>query len=98
MDEREPSPETQVPSREQVIEALRVIASHGYTNPDDLTADDPNVTAANNMFYAWQENAARRASQSPDPAAILEHQRSASMVYVDAGFSDPDYLDEVAND
>jgi hypothetical protein len=98
MGEREPSPEEYIPSRDQVVEGFRAFSASGYGDPGDLPLDDPAVQAANAMQEAWQEDAAQRAANSPDPAASIEHARSATMVYVDAGFSDPDYLERVANE
>jgi hypothetical protein len=52
MSEKEPSPENNVASREQVVEALRVIAARGYGDPADLPPDDPEVQAASAMQAA----------------------------------------------
>jgi hypothetical protein len=96
MSESEPSPERLIPTREEVVNAYRMFVARGYTNPDDLPGDDPDVILANEMFYKWH-GAAERSPAHLDPAEQLKHHLSASTVYVDAGFSDNDYLDEVAN-
>jgi hypothetical protein len=98
MDEREPSPEKYIPSRDQVVEAFRAFSARGYGDPAQLPLDDPAVQRVNAMHEAWQEDAARSAASSPDPAAPIEHARSATMVYVDAGFSDPEYLERDVTD
>jgi len=98
MTEHESTPENQIPTREQVVEGFKKFVAQGVTNPDDLPLTDPEVIKANNTFYTWVNHEQARATENPDPAAYLEFSLSSSTVYTDAGFSDPDYIDVVAND
>jgi len=98
MSETLSSPETPKYSREQVIAAYKQFVDGGITNPEDLPLDDLEVIEAHRIFYAWSEEAKRRAHQNPDPAAQIDYSVSLTTLYVDAGFSDPSYLDEIAND
>jgi hypothetical protein len=67
-------------------------------NPEDLPLDDLDVIEAHRIYLAWSEEAMRRADQNPDPAAKIDCSVSLTTLYIDAGFLDPSYLDEVAND
>jgi hypothetical protein len=96
--ESEPTPQPPQYGREQVVDGLRPLVDRGFSNPDDLPADDPEVQQAQAAYFAWNKQERSRAGANPDPAAFLEYQLSASTLYLDAGFSDPDYVDEVAND
>lgn len=84
--------------RNQVLLAFKKFVEHGTTNPDDLPLDDPQVIEANAILDSWSAAAEQRAQQSSTPEALLEYSLLRSTIYVDAGFTDPTYLDEVAND
>ena len=96
--EQEPTPVPPGYTRQQVLEAYRPFIDRGVTNPDDLDLDDPEVQAVHAIFDAWRVEQERIADQSPDPAANLELNLSLSTFYIEAGFTDPDYVEEVAND
>ena len=98
MSEIEPTPEVATPSRDQVIDAFKPFVERGIISPDDLSPNDPEVVEANKLLKAWSDHARVVADKSPDPATLSEYELSRSTFYTDAGFSDPDYLDEVAND
>lgn len=98
MNEQRPSPEIPQYSREQVIEAFSKFPQRGINNPDDLSESDPEVIEANNLLDAWTKQAQSEAQRKATPEANLEFTFDRSTIFVDAGFSDPDYLDEVAND
>ncbi|MDP4038422.1 MAG: hypothetical protein Q8P54_00415 [bacterium] len=98
MSENEPTPENPHYNREQVIEVLKKFVEKGVSNPDDLPLSNPEVVEANRVLDSWNERTERLARENPTPGAALESQLSRSTVHVDAGFSDPEYLDEVAND
>lgn len=93
-------PETEIPryNREQVIEAFRKFPKRGINNPDDLSESDPEVVEANNLLDAWTKQAQSEAQRKATPEANLEFTFDRSTIFVDAGFLDRDYLDEVAND
>lgn len=96
----EPTPSSEIPqySREQVIEAFRRFPQRGINNPDDLPEVDPEVIEANNILDTWTKQTQSEAQRKATPGANLEFTFDRSTIFVDAGFSDPDYLDEVAND
>ncbi len=85
-------------TREQVIDTFRKFPEKGITHPDDLSLDDPDVISANGLLHDWANQQEVKARELNTPKANLEYQLNRSTIYVDAGFSDPDYLDEVAND
>lgn len=97
MNETEPSPEAPTYTREQVIEGFKKFIDRGILNPDDLPLDDPEVAQANAVHVAWGEQAERKANQSPVPGAMLEYSFSQITLMIDAGFTAPEYLEEVAN-
>lgn len=97
MKESFPSPESgEKIKREQVVDAYKKFVERGITNPDSLDLDDPEVKEANDLFYKWQAQEDIKAKGNEE----LEHRTNLSktMLYVDAGFTDPAYLDEVLND
>lgn len=98
MSEDVTSPEEPTFTREQVIDAFRKFPRKGITNPDDLPLDDSEVINANALLQVWDNQQKATAQRLGTPEANLEYTLSRSTIYVDAGFSDPDYLDEVAND
>lgn len=98
MTESEENPEKPSPTRQQAVDAFKKFVERGVASPDDLDVNDPEVIEANKVLDAWSVVAEQRAKQSPSPSAMQEFNLSRSTVHTDAGFKDPDYLDEVAND
>ena len=97
MSESLPKPEEEKPvSREEAMAAYRPFIEAGITSPDQLDLNDPAVQAANNLFYSWQKQADSRAGG--DEEQFLRANLAKTMFYVDAGFTDQDYLDEVLKD
>src|SRR3989304_2875739 len=84
--------------REQVVGALRKLTAKGFTHPDDLPLDDPEVISANKLLGGWTQQQETAAKTTGTLEAELEYSLDMSTILVDAGFSDPDYLDEVAHD
>ena len=83
-------------TREKVIDAYKKFVERGIKNPDDLDLEDSEVKEANELFYKWREQEEKSAEGNEES----EHRTNLSitMLYVDAGFTDPDYLDEVLKD
>lgn len=83
-------------TREEVLAAYKKFVEKGIENPDDLDLNDPEVNAANKIFDEWcaQEKAAAKDNEELQ----LRTDIASTMFYVDAGFTDPKYLDEVLND
>ena len=98
MVEEEPSRESSQYKHDQVLEVLKKFVEKGYTSPDDLPLSDSEVINANRILDLWSKQAERLAQEDTKPGAMLEFQLTRSTIYVDTGFLDRDYLDEVAND
>lgn len=92
------TPEVPQITREEVVEAFKPFLQRGISNPDDLPRNDPEFTTAHDLHETWILQQKEKARKSGTLAAQLEYALSSSTVFIDAGFSDPDYLDEVAND
>jgi hypothetical protein len=92
------SSEQQNSSRDQVIASFRKVVERGIANPDDLDLTDPGVIEANRVLDTWDAEQRRIATEAGTLEADLEYALDRSTILLDAGFSDPDYLYEVAND
>lgn len=80
-------------TREAVIAAYKVFVDDGITNPDDLDLQDPEVMSANELFNHWQEQETERVKGNHEETLRFELART--MLYVDAGFTDPVYLGDI---
>ena len=98
MSEQAPPSEVTHYTREQVIETFRKFPQRGLVNPDTLPVSDAEVVAANSILDSWAKQAQDEATKKGTPAANLEFTFERSTIFVDAGFTDHDYLDEVAKD
>ena len=97
MKESFPSPESENKiTREQVIDAYKKFVERGIKTPDDLDLKDPDVEKANELFDKWQEQEDKSAKGNEESEHRIN--LSKTMLYVDAGFTDPVYLDEVLNE
>lgn len=85
-------------TRERVVDAFRIFPERGITNPDDLPLNDSDVISANALLQVWDNQQKAEVQRLGTLEVNLEYTLSRSTIYVDAGFSDPDYLNEVAND
>ncbi len=65
-------------------------------DPARLDLDNPEVAEADKLFEIW--NLQRETEISGDEDAELRHKFEKTMFYVDAGFHDRDYLEEVLHD
>ena len=95
-----PSPEdTKTPSdwcvitREAVIAAYRQLIEHGIKNPFDLELESSEVKAAQKMFDSWRSQEGELVKWSVEGEERVN--LSTTMLYVDAGFTDPAYLEDV---
>jgi|GEM_PF-935968 len=80
-------------TREEVIEGYKKFVAQGITNPDDLDLDDQEVKKAHDLYYKWQEQ--EKAQAHGDEELTHRIGLTIDMLYVDAGFNDPEYLNEV---
>ena len=80
-------------SRQQVIDAYKKFIERGIISPDALDLDDPEVALANKLFYKWMAQIDMEAEGNHD--AGLRNDFEKTMLYVDAGFNDPEYLKDI---
>lgn len=91
------------PSRDDVINAWKPISAQGFGDPAEVEElisgkpKSPEIIEAENLYNAWFTSGKEEAS-SRTPEEELKFQFDTTMLYVDAGFTGSDYLDEVAND
>ena len=80
-------------TREQVIGVYRKFVERGIDNPDDLDLDDAKVIEANDLFEKWMEQGDADSEGDEDREGRVNFERT--MLYVDAGFINPNYLKDV---
>lgn len=93
MPERILRPESPEISRDEAIAAYKKFVEKGVANPDDLDLRDPDVIEANNLFDKWREQEGGKAAGNKEAERRLN--LAKTMFYIDAGFTDPAYLEEV---
>jgi len=88
-------------SREEVLEAYKKFADLGYSDPAQLgSADDPKLNAevkeTQELEMKWMRQLDKESEGNPE----LQDRANLSktMLWVDAGYHSPQYLDEVLND
>lgn len=81
------------PLKERAIDACRQFIDKGITSPDGLDLDDEEVKKANQLYYDWQKEIKLQAGE--DEEKQVRADLDIAMFYVDAGFTDTEYLDEV---
>lgn len=74
-----------------------LIEKYGVTNPD-LLPEDMDVHRVYRPFYGWIERGQKEAAEKGTLEAQLEWDLRASAFLVEAGFTDPRYVDEVVNE
>lgn len=82
--------------KEIALNTYKQFIDKGVTSPDDLDLDDAEVKKANELYYEWQREIDLQAGE--DEEKKLRANLEKTMFYVDAGFIDPQYLDEVLHD
>ncbi|MDO8452441.1 MAG: hypothetical protein Q7S79_01680 [bacterium] len=97
MSEDESSPEVHLYSREEVIEAFKPVVAMGVTHPDQIAFIDPVSRKAQRILDSWAAQEERFSKGRGTVEADLEYSLSRSTVHVDAGFTDPKFLEEVAD-
>ena len=85
-----PSAEQPEVKKEDVIAAFKKFVDRGITSPDSLDLNDPEVIEANRLLDSWWE---KEEKSVPEVDKIANHVRT--MIMVDAGFSDSNYLLDV---
>ena len=83
---KESFPTPEKVSKEQVIEIYKKFVERGITSPDVLDLDDSEVIEANSLFDRWQ-------SQEDPNDERFNFEKTK--LYIDAGFTDPNYLEDV---
>jgi hypothetical protein len=80
-------------TREEVISAYKKFVEQGIKNPDSLDSENSEVKKANELFNEWQKQADKQAEGNKE--AKQRANLAKTMLYVDAGFTDPIYLEDV---
>ncbi len=77
----------------QVIEAYKKLIEKGITNPYDYKETDTDAKIANDLCTKYFE----QLDQSAEVDPTLKHRVNfeKTFFYLDAGFTDPDYVEEV---
>ncbi len=102
MNEQDPSiesePMAEVTKEQLIQEYTKLREKYQITNPDDFDLDDPEVQRVHSMFETWIESIDIEAAKIGTSKAELRAELEKTLLYVDAGFDDPTYLEEVAED
>lgn len=83
-------------TREVLIAEFKKFVDEGITHPNDMDPRNPKFQKELQLYNSWCEQLKAQAGNNEQ----LQHQSNLmqTMFFIDAGFSDPDYLDEVLND
>jgi len=84
--------------REHVFSELAKISDKGVRHPDQLDDSDPETAQAFQLFFGYAKQRQDYAKSIGTQEAELETSLDLSTVRTDAGFNDPEYIDEVVND
>src|ERR1019366_4691664 len=87
-------------TREQVVDNYKVLLAQGVTNPFDiLVSNNPSLqfAKADQEFIEWAIQRGYDARQVGTVEAELEVSLDIAMVYLDAGFTDRDCLEEISD-
>jgi len=95
MVERKENLETLPISRKQVVNAFSIFPQKGILHPDDLDITDPQVSKAYDMFETWRKHVERNSATNRQ---LQKYNYQTTTLFVDAGFQDPSYLAEIADD
>jgi len=76
-------------TRDAALFSYKKFVDAGITNPDDIPLDAP----AHKLFDEWRQQLDNEAGDNEEQK--LRADLAKTMFYVDAGFTDPEYLDEV---
>lgn len=86
-------PQEQPVARNEVVAAFRAFVACGITDPVDLDETDLEVKAANALLEKWVAQEKERTAG--DPAAARQFNIERTTLYVDAGFTNPSYVEDV---
>ncbi|NTW45999.1 MAG: hypothetical protein HGB18_03000 [Candidatus Moranbacteria bacterium] len=92
-----PSPESKkVITKEDVINIYRKFIDRGIKDPEALNSEnDPEVREAHELYFKYLDQL--DALAQGDEEAELRNNVFKTLLYIDAGFDDPEYLDKVLN-
>lgn len=82
-----------IPTRNDVVAAYRELLRFGK-HPDDVLTR-PEAEEANRLFNEWREKAEEEAEKKGDQDSFARYSLSVNTIYVDAGFTHPDFLKDV---
>lgn len=84
--------------RSQVVEAFRELVVKFEAGDPAALPDCEEAESANQLFQMFRTQEELRLSALDDPEQRLEYDFALTTLFVDAGFQDPNYIGEVAND
>ena len=85
-------------TRDEVVEILKEFSSLCDGHPDNLDSNDPRIAQSESAVLAWIEQEQVIANKTGTLEAELSMNLTVSTIYIDAGYHNQDYLDEIAND
>lgn len=85
-------------SRDEVVQSLHEIAQRGVLHPDELDPSDPDVARAHELLFLYTQQENDRVKRLGTMAALCLSIFEETTLEVDAGFTHPQYVEEVAND
>lgn len=83
------------PLKTTALAAYKQFINRGVTNPDNLDLEDIEVKKANELYYKWKKEIDSQAGEDEEKKIRVNLEKT--MFYVDAGFTDHQYLDMVLN-
>ena len=92
MNESFPTPESLPISREEVIEAFKKFSEAGVGDPADLDDSDPEAVKAQELYDRWSAQGDKKDVQ--DSEIWHRHNFDKTMINIDAGFTDRNYLED----
>ncbi len=81
--------------KEQLVALYQKFITQGITNPDSLDLDDPEVKEANDLYFKWI-NQLDEEAKTDELKQRINFEKT--MFYIDAGFTDPSYVEEILDD
>ncbi len=85
--------------REELVEDYKGLREKfSVESPNDLDLLDPEVAQASDKMDDWAAQVMKEAASSGKTGEDIKASLNITTLMIDAGFSDPDYLEEVADD
>lgn len=82
--------------KEQLMGLYKKLIDKGITDPFGMDQGDADVVEANNLHLKWEKEGDEAAGDDPVAKARFDFQKT--FFYLDAGFTDKEYAEEVLNE